>query len=497
MLMNEEDCGSITIVQLATHRLSAAALPALLASRDKLLARGQHGMLIDLGRVRRITTAGIAALVELAAQFKPGCPLAFCNAAPTVATQLAASHIATLLPHFPTRDCALQSPPFLARRLTGTKALILCAGAGSRMAPLSAACPKPLLPLFGTPILTYILDHLGQFGIDDVLLNPGYHGDQFLKFRPTQPQQRLHFFNEGRQDADGWHAEPIGSASTLARLHHRHNMLTSDLIVLCGDALVDINLADMMRHHRNTGATATIATAKVPRASCQKYGILQTDSTGRVLSFQEKPTPAQALSNLANTGVYIFSPTVAPYLIDAPDQDIATHLLPSLLKNGRLISAYEEPFEWVDLGCPHDYAQAHFDAVNAQLRTLAPAGLKMREDLWCGKGAHLSRRTKITGPCYIGRNATIEKGVEINGPCIIGDNCRISGPSLIHNSIILADTQVHPGAWIDGQITAPTWSIGHADADGTLARHPHPALDRVGPIELSPTHVSQNKGIRA
>lgn len=112
MLMNEEDCGSITIVQLATHRLSAAALPALLASRDKLLARGQHGMLIDLGRVRRITTAGIAALVELAAQFKPGYPLAFCNAEPTVATQIAASHIATLLPHFPTRDCALQSPLF-------------------------------------------------------------------------------------------------------------------------------------------------------------------------------------------------------------------------------------------------------------------------------------------------------------------------------------------------------------------------------------------------
>lgn len=497
MLTNEDVLGGITIVHLAANRLTATALPVLLDSRDKMLARGRHAMLIDLAKVRRITAAGIGALVEFSAEFGAGRTLAFCNAAPAIEAKLTANGLAHLLRYFSTREQALANQTFRSQRLSGTKALILCAGAGTRMAPLTQTCPKPLLPLFGTPVLSHILAHLAQYGIHDVLLNPGHLGDQFFDLRSPSPLQRMQFFNEGELHPSGWRAAPLGSASTLARLHHSHNALTSDLVVLCGDALVNIDLPAMMQAHRDSGAMVTLAAQKVPRQDCHKYGIMKTDRTGRVLAFQEKPTPDQAVSNLANTGIYIFNPAVTPYLKDTTQQDIATHLLPELLAHGGHLHVYEDPFEWVDLGCPRDYAQAHFSALEQRLHTLKPVGDEVRPGLWSDTGASISRYAKISGSCFVGRNTVIERSVEIKGPCVIGENCLIKGPSLINNSILFAGTKVQPGAWIDGQITSARWSISHAEADGILTPLLSPPLDRVEAMALGTRTATTAKGIRA
>lgn len=479
MLNNVKDLGGVAILQIATHRLTAKALAPLMAARTQMLQRGRHAMLIDLSKVRHLTHSGLGALVEFTATFGIGRPLAFCSAPPTVAARINAYGAGNLLPYFKSQDSAMNSPMFSSLRLSGTKALVLCAGKGTRMSPLTQQHPKPMLPLFGTPVLEHLLRYLSRYGIDDILLNPGYLGHQVLNCKTATHSQRLHFFNEGHSTPSGWCADPIGSASTLARLHHRHNIFTDDTIVLCGDALIDLDLAAMMADHRASGADVTIAARRIPQRDCPKYGILHTDQHGRIQTFQEKPSATDALSNLASTGIYIFGPSALNALEDQPNQDIAIHLLPDLLRRGGQIQAYENDFEWVDMGCPRDYVAAHFAALQGQIRTLRPSGTETAPQQWHDLGVQISRKAQISGPCYIGPGSVIGPGVEVQGPCVIGPNCHIEGPSLITDSFLMPNTHVKSGAWIAGQLAGPDWAIAHAHADGTLTQLSHTPLDRV------------------
>jgi mannose-1-phosphate guanylyltransferase len=500
MLTNQYDEGGITILQLVSHRLTASALPHLMQARDQMVGRGRHAMLVDLSKTRSLTNAGLGALIEFSADFGTGRTLAFCNALPSVVDRIQGSGATALISYYTSKSDALRDKRFQSQRLAGSKALILCAGTGSRMAPLTDASPKPMLDLFGAPLISHLIRHLSQFGLNDILLNPGYKGDQIDDIRTSHPAQRLHFFAEGHDDGEGWHGAPVGSASTLAQLQQRHRVFDTDSFVLCGDALIDIDLADMMQAHRECGAAVTIATATVPLADTSKYGILRTNRTGRVLAFQEKPQPDHALSTLANTGIYIFHPRVLTNLPCHDGQDIATHLLPAILARGGHIQSYTKPFEWVDMGCPRDYVRAHFNAIRGHLKTLCPADQihhcaalspsSSGKTIWLASDAKVSRRAALNGPCYIGPGTSIAPGVTINGPCVIGAGCRVEAGCLISDSLLLPNTWVRSGAWIDGQLAGPDWAIPYTNADGGFTNFAKVPLDRTGPLPENERKVS-------
>jgi mannose-1-phosphate guanylyltransferase len=479
MLINAETYGRISILRASSYRLTSSDLGPLLKAREQMMNDGSAAMIVDLAKVRRVTYAGLGALVEFTAQFKLGQPLAFCNANASVHRFIRQSPAEQLLPYYKTVDEVLHTSDFRRCQLAGTKALLLCAGKGTRMAPLSDDTPKPMLELFGKPILSHLLQHLDRFGIQDVMLNPGHLGDQIVQNLPRPPSHRLQFFNEGQQTPQGWQAHAIGSASTLARLQHRHNAIDDDVFVLCGDALTDIDLADMMRQHKSSGAELTIAARQVPRAECSKYGILQVDRSGRIRAFQEKPQPQEAKSTLASAGIYIINPRALVGLGNAEGLDIATELLPAIMKRGGHLHSYVADFEWVDMGNPKDYAQAHFKALRGEVKTLSPSGEQKRPGIWIAPGARVSRRAKITPPCYIGSGATVAAGVELQGPCVIGAGSRLSGPCLISNSFVQPRTWVKPGAWVEGQITSARWSVKHKTAMGQKPRPSFACLDQI------------------
>lgn len=479
MLMNTQDRGGVTILTLISRRLNASALPQLIDARDSMLHRGRSAMIVDLSKLRGLSFAGLGALLEFASTFGPSRLLAFCGATKSVLARLDHCNFTDRVPYFASLPHALASTGFKSQRLNGHKTLILCAGEGRRMAPLTRTRPKPMLELFGTPVLSHLLRHLSTFGLNDILLNPGHLGDQISSNLDTGPDQRLQFYREGRMTPAGWQGQPIGSASTLARLQHQHSTFLNDTIVLCGDAVIDLDLAAMMQAHQDSGADVTIAAMRVPRADRGKYGILETDGQGRILNIQEKPKPDEALGDLASVGIYIFKPAALAHMSDAPDQDIAQHLLPSILAKGGHIHAFTPAFEWIDLGCPRDYVQAHFKALRGETTALKPPVSERKPLLWVDNTARISRRAQIKGPCYIGPNVEVSAGVEINGPCVISANCVLDRGSLLSDCFVLPDTWVQSGAWVNGQLVAPTWALPYATATGHATPLADSPLDRV------------------
>lgn len=466
MLTQSEDVGMISILKIATTCLTSADYVSLKEAEAQCVARGRSAMLVDLSAVRRISRSGMAALVEFQSEAPCQMAVGFWGAKGRVAKHISRCPLAGLLTLFESRQAALAAPAFRQRQLAGVKAVILVAGTGSRMGPLSMTTPKPLLDFLGRPVLDRVMRHLCTFGIRDFVLNPGHLAPQFHAHIQSSALRSVQFLNEGSWQGGQWIAQPLGSASTLRSLQENGRVFDQDFLVLCGDAVTDIDVADLLAQHRVSGADITIAAQNVPRDQVQKYGIVDVDRTGRVRRFVEKPSPELAPSQLASTGIHVVSPRALQHIDASPGQDIALHLLPELLESGRRIQVYQKPFNWVDIGCGRDYFAGLSRALLGQLSHVVPEAREIRRHVWASPGADVSPRAVIVGPAFIGPDAVLEAGAKLDGPVVVGAGAKICARSLVRRSVICADTRVTAGTWVDDMIVSPDWAFDHRLAKG-------------------------------
>ncbi|MFY0662030.1 MAG: NDP-sugar synthase [Shimia sp.] len=468
MLTNSEDVGMISILKIATTRLTSADYVTLKSAEARCLARGRSAMLVDLSAVRRVARSGLAALVEFQSEAPPGMAVGFYGARERVENDIARCALSSLLTLFKSRKDALVAPRFRARQLAGVKAVLLVAGSGSRMAPLSARTPKPLLDFLGRPVLDHVMRHLSGFGIRDFILNPGHLAPQIHALVRSSPLRSVQFLNEGQWQGDLWQAAPLGSASTLRQLHHNHNAFDQDFLVFCGDAVTDIDVAALMEQHRASGADVTIAAQNVPPDQVHKYGIIDADRAGRIRRFVEKPSLPHAPSRLASCGIYVVSPRALSHVASRPAQDIAQHLLPALLAAGRHMQVYDAAFNWVDMGCPQDYFAGLSRGLRGLIPGVMPLGHLVRRHVWAADGADVSPRAVIVGPAFIGADAVVEAGAKLEGPVVVGAGARVCGRSLVRRSVIGNHTRIGAGTWVDDMIVAPEWALDHRFAQSHL-----------------------------
>lgn len=461
MLLRVDYANQTAVLRLGASRLGSNFSGPLQQCFAALRDEGCAAALVDLSGVKVLTAAGLAVLYEAYGNFCAAMQIGFFGASPKVQITVERHGLAGVLPQFADQRQALEDPGFRCRQLAGTKAVILCASEGSRMRPLSGQTPKPMLDMLGAPVLARLMDHLGSFGVRDFYLNPGFKGDQVhIHFR-SGAGRSIFFANEGSYCDGRWDGAPAGSASTLARLHRRHSAFDGDFFVLCGDALIDLDMAALMQAHKDSGAEVTIAAATVPRQEVSKYGILDANPAGRVMSFQEKPSAEEARSCLASTGIYVFSPAALRRLEDEPGLDIAMDLLPRILARGGRIHACSTGFIWADIGNPADYFAALQRGLTGGLPGVRPAGEETAPGVWVAPGAHVSSRARILGPCYIGPDARILAGAELQGTCVVGARCVVEGKTLLRDSVLMPGTQVSRGVWLESQIAAPDWSVSY------------------------------------
>lgn len=378
---------------------------------------------------------------------------------------------------------ALGDRRFRAFALADASALVLAAGAGSRMRPLSNLWPKPMLPVLGDAAVDHIVTHLASFGISRIHANAAHLGDQIAgHFGPGRarlaPAVTVHA--EGIGIGDRQIARPIGSAATLARLRDDLVVAGGPVVVVCGDAVCDLDLARMMAVHRDAGAAATVALRPVPDRDVRRYGIAETDARGLIRRFLEKPDPVQTTARSASAGIYIFEPEALALARDIPGQDIGTDLLPALAARGRL-AGYLSDFTWLDLGNPRDLFAANRAAATGALGLRSRSALQLARGLWAEPGASVGSGIRIEVTTYVARGARVAAGAYLRGTNVIGACCDVAARTLVQDSLILPATRLAEGAVASGMIAWPGGAVRHALADGRSEVAALP-LDRVSAV---------------
>ncbi len=316
--------------------------------------------------------------------------------------------------------------------------MVLAAGLGTRLRPLTYEINKPMVPVLDRPVMAHIVDLLDRHGFDETIANLHYFPDSIREYFGERLSYRTEPQLLGTAGGVRGCAEFFGDEAFL---------------VISGDALTDIDLRAFAARHREAGGVATLAVKKVP--DTREYGVVLHDRAGRITGFQEKPEPDEALSDLGNCGIYIFEPRIFDYFPDRPFVDWAQDVFPALLANDVPFHIHEVRDYWNDVGSLAELRQGTFDALRGELH-LQVAGEEVAPGVTVAGGAPLPGDAEVEGPVWVGREVEIGAGVRLTGPLVLGDGARVGDGAQLRESILFPGTEVAAGAILIGAIA------GHA-----------------------------------
>ncbi|MDB5916189.1 MAG: mannose-phosphate guanyltransferase [Massilia sp.] len=326
------------------------------------------------------------------------------------------------------------------------KAMILAAGKGTRVRPLTYDLPKPMIPLLGKPVMAYLVEHLAKYGVTEIMVNVSYLHEKIEEYFGEGHQfgVQIGYSFEGYTKDDGEVVPmPIGSAGGMKKIQEFGGFFDETTIVLCGDALIDLDLKSALFEHRRKGAMASVVTREVPWDKVSSYGVVVADADGRITEFQEKPSQEEARSNFISTGIYIFEPEVLDLIPSGVTFDIGSELFPMLVERGLPFYAQRRPFNWLDIGSVSDYWEVLQTVLTGEVAHMDVPGTRIEDGLWVGLNTNIDwNGTTIEGPVYIGSGSRIEAGVHIVGPTWIGHGSHICAGAELVRSVLFEYTRV-------------------------------------------------------
>lgn len=340
------------------------------------------------------------------------------------------------------------------------KAMALAAGKGTRLFPLTGEVPKPMAPIVDTPIIEHIFSLLATHDVDEVHVNVHYLADALLKAYGEDSRVNGMSVNLSRED------KLLGTAGGVKRLADRFD---ETFVVVSGDALTDVDIGEMVAFHKERGALATIALRRVYDTS--EFGVVVLDEDGNIQGFQEKPDPKEAISTLANTGIYVFEPRALDYVPEDIFFDFAQDVFPKLLENGESFVGYQGNFYWSDIGTLQAYRQAQYDVLSGKVKVKIP-GEKRGESLWVGEDAQIHPSATMDGYVVVGRDAVVGRDVVLAGDVTVGSDCWIRPNATIKRSILLPGASVGDGAYLEDCIVGHGYDVraGETIRGGALIR---------------------------
>ncbi|MEL6383520.1 MAG: NDP-sugar synthase [Cyanobacteria bacterium J06626_18] len=328
------------------------------------------------------------------------------------------------------------------------KAMILAAGKGTRVRPITFTIPKPMIPILQKPVMEFLLELLKHHGFDQIMVNVSHLANEIEGyFRDGQRfGVEIAYSFEGRIVDGELMGKALGSAGGMKKIQEFSPFFDDTFVVMCGDALIDLDLTEAVRQHKEKGAIATVVMKSVPLKQVPSYGVVVTDNDGRIKSFQEKPKVEEALSTDINTGIYIFEPEIFDYIPAGVEYDIGGDLFPKLVANNAPFYGIRMEFEWVDIGKVPDYWQAIQDVMTGQVKLVDIPGQEVKPGIHTGLNVKVNwDKVNIKGPVYIGARAHIEDGATIIGPTMIGPNCAICSNAIVDRSVVFEYSRIGPG----------------------------------------------------
>lgn len=319
--------------------------------------------------------------------------------------------------------------------------MILAAGLGTRLRPITYDIPKPMVSVCNRPVMEHIARHLAAHGFSDVIANLHWFPDTI----------REHFGDGSDFGLSLSYSPEDQLLGTSGGVRKAADFLGDSFLVISGDALTDIDLRAMREFHESHDGIATLATRRVEDTT--QFGVAITDGEGRISGFQEKPEPSEALSDLANCGIYMFRSEIFDFFPEpgaskaagdddpAGFADWAMDVFPALLEADVPFYSHEIEAYWNDIGNLEELRTGNFDALSGAVR-LEPAGELVAE------GA----RGGIEPPVLLGEGAEVDPESAITGPAVIGPRCKVGAGAMLKEVVVLADTEVPEGSVAAGGI---------------------------------------------
>lgn len=320
------------------------------------------------------------------------------------------------------------------------RAMILGAGLGTRLRPLTDNISKPMIPVVNKPIMEHVIELLASQDIRDLIVNLHY-----------EPEIIRQYFADGSK----WGVNLtysyekclLGTAGGLKKVKDFFDDRT--FIIFSGDLLTDIQLGPLVDFHKKRGALATIALTKVEDPS--KYGVVKTDKYGRIIAFQEKPSREEAVSNLISCGIYIFEPEIFDFIPAGKSYDFGKELFPFLFEKGERLYGFEHRDYWKDIGGLETYLSGNFDALTGRVRVKI-TGSMISDSIWVGEKTRIDSSVEMAAPLLIGSNCEVRRGVRLIGPTVIGDYNIVEEGAILHTVVKLANGYIGKDIHIMGGI---------------------------------------------
>ncbi len=323
------------------------------------------------------------------------------------------------------------------------KAMILAAGVGTRLDPLTMQLPKPLVPVANIPVMHHILRLLSDHGFTSACANLHYLPNMIKEYFQNNEEIgiKINYLFEEQLSGDAG-----GVRACSAELQDE------TFLVIMGDLLTNIDLSYVIAQHKAKGALATIALKAVQDVS--QLGVAIIDKDGWIKAFQEKPAPSEARSNLASTGVYILEPAIFDYIPRSGVYGFGKQLFPDLLAQNLPVLGVEVDCYWSDVGTLEKYRQSNFDALAEKIKVVLQPKLGgyAGAEIWAAKNARIESNCLIEGKLLLGNNSIISQGANISGHVLIGDNCIIENGAVIQDTIIWAGSHIGRNAKITNSV---------------------------------------------
>ena len=347
------------------------------------------------------------------------------------------------------------------------KAVIMAGGFGTRIQPLTASMPKPMIPLFNRPIMLHIVELLKKYDITELVMLL-YHQPFYIK----------NFFRDGSDfGVKITYVTPIADMGTAGAVKAAEKYLDERFLVISGDLLTDFNLKKIIDFHGDNKAKATITLTSVKDPL--QFGVVITDKEKRITQFLEKPGWGEVISDTINTGIYVLEPEILKYIPEGENFDFSQDLFPLMLKKKDALFGVTAKGYWRDIGNTDSYREAYHDIFKGRinLKIDEPKQDFVGKDLRVGADVRLEQAASLEGTVVIGdnsqvlgdvrikdsvigRNCTIEAGVRLNR-CIIWDNSYVKKGARITDSVICSNVRIGQGAILEeGVIVADETSVG-------------------------------------
>ena len=334
------------------------------------------------------------------------------------------------------------------------KAIILSAGEGSRMRPLTLTKPKTMLPVAGKPIIQYNIESLRNNGIKDILLIVRYKEEIIRNYFGDGSKFGVNITYKTQKDF-------LGTANAIS---YAEDFVDDSLIVLNGDIILDDEIiGEIIKKYNYLNPDTLMVLTEVENPSA--FGVVEIDN-GNIKKIVEKPKKEEAPSNLVNAGIYIFNNDIFDKIkrteISEREEFEITDSVSIQIAENKSVIGHKTDKDWIDVGRPWELIEVNealISDLKTQINGKVENGAHLHGEVYLGKNSIIRAGVYIEGNVYIGENCDVGPNSYIRGNTFLGDNVHVGNAVEIKNSIIMENTNVSHLSYVGDSVIGSNCNI--------------------------------------